>query len=291
MLTFLPGIVRGALSSALILLNTVACTVPLLLAQLIKLALPISGWRRFWSTVQSGIGTLWVTINNLNAALLIPVRWDVKGLEGLSPDKWYMLVANHQSRVDIPILQKVFNRKTPFLKFLLKKELFRVPLFGLAWWSLDYAFLERSGNPTKDMETIGRAAAKFKTTPTCVVNFVEGTRFTPEKRDDQRSPYHHLLKPKPGGLTFLLSALGEQLDSVLNVTIAYPDRPPGLWEFLCGRVAMVRVRVKVVPVTEEILGDYAGDKAFRRGFHRWLNQLWAEKDQEMASLVGSTTTD
>jgi 1-acyl-sn-glycerol-3-phosphate acyltransferase len=291
MLTFLPGIVRGVLSSTLILINTVVCTVPILLVQLIKLPLPVAVWRRFWSEVQSGIGTLWVTINNLNAALLIPVRWDVQGVEGLSTDKWYMLVANHQSRVDIPVLQKVFNRKTPFLKFLLKKELFRVPVFGLAWWSLDYAFLERSGNRTKDMETIGKAAAKFKIAPTCVVNFVEGTRFTPEKREKQRSPHEFLLKPKPGGMTFLLSALGERLDAILNVTIVYPDRPPGLWELLCGKVDLVRVRVETISVTEELLGDYAGDKTFRRDFHRWLNQLWAEKDQQMASLVGSTGTD
>jgi hypothetical protein len=116
------------------------------------------------------------------------------------------------------------------------------------------------------------------------MNFVEGTRFTPEKHEKQRSPYTHLLKPKAGGLTFLLSAMGEHIPWILDVSIVYPGGRPRLWEFLCGRMEVIRVKVRKVPVTPDLLGDFAGDKGFRREFLTWLNGMWEEKDGIMEEL-------
>ncbi|MGW8265122.1 MAG: acyltransferase [Longimicrobiales bacterium] len=279
---------RGSLSLALFSLNTILWTVPLLISHLLKLLLGVPAWRAFWSRIQNGIGTVWISCNNLNLRVLNPVRWDVRGVEGLPPREWYLVVANHQSWVDILVLQRVFNRKIPFLKFFLKKELFWVPFLGVAWWSLDFPFLERSTRADRDLETIRKAAAKFKVLPVSIMNFVEGTRFTPEKHERQRSPYRHLLKPKAGGLTFILSAMGQRLHAILDVTIAYPGGTPTFWRFLCGEVREVRVRVKPVPVEEALLGDYSGDKAFRREFSAWLSRMWAEKDAEMDGLLGAS---
>ena len=55
----------------------------------------------------------------------------------------YLVLANHQSWVDILVLQKVFNRRIPLLRFFLKRQLFWVPLLGLAWWALDFPFMGR----------------------------------------------------------------------------------------------------------------------------------------------------
>jgi len=214
--------------------------------------------------VQNQMGTVWVSLNNLNFLLTNPVRWEITGVEGLHPDRWYLVVANHQSWVDILTLQRVFNGKIPFLKFFLKKELFWVPVLGLAWWAMDYPFLARSATASKDLAIIGRAADRFRIIPVSVMNFVEGTRFRPEKHRKQRSPYTHLLKPKGGGLAFVLNAMGEEFHSILNVTIAYPGGAPDFWHFLCGRVDEVRVHVEAIPVTGELLGDYAKDKAVGR---------------------------
>jgi len=279
---------RGGLSLVLFSLNTIFWTVPLLFSHLLKLLLPVAAWRAFWGRVQNGIGTLWISFNNLNLRVLNPVRWDVRGVEGLPPRGWYLVVANHQSWVDILVLQGVFNRKIPFLKFFLKKELFWVPFLGVAWWSLDFPFLERSTRADKDLATIRKAAEKFKVLPVSIMNFVEGTRFTPQKHEKQRSPYRHLLKPKAGGLTFILSAMGTHLHAILDVTIAYPGGAPTFWRFLCGEVREVRVRVKAVPVEEALLGDYARDKAFRREFSAWLAGVWAAKDEEMDGLLGAS---
>jgi 1-acyl-sn-glycerol-3-phosphate acyltransferase len=286
MLTFLPGPVRGALSLSLFALNTIFWTLPLLLLHLVKLVVPAKGWRRFWSGFQNRIGTIWISFNNWNLGVTNPVHWDLRGLDGLARDRWYLVVANHQSWVDILVLQRAFNRKIPFLKFFLKRELFWVPFLGLAWWALDYPFLKRSATASKDMETIVKASEKFKTTPVSVMNFVEGTRFTPEKQERQRSPFTHLLKPKAGGLAFILDAMRKEFSSILDVTIAYPQGAPDFWGFLCGRASEIRVHVEVIPVDEEMIGDFSSDKQFRRGFFTWLTQLWARKDERMAALLG-----
>jgi 1-acyl-sn-glycerol-3-phosphate acyltransferase len=286
MLTFLPGPVRGAVSLVLFTLNTIFWILPLLLCHLLKLAVPAVGWRRFWSGIQNSFGTAWIAFNNWNLSLTNPVRWDIHGAEGLDRDQWYLVVANHRSWVDILVLQRVFNRKIPFLKFFLKKELFWVPFLGLAWWSLDYPFLSRSALANKDLEAIQKAAEKFKILPVSVMNFVEGTRFTPGKHEKQRSPYTHLLKPKPGGMTFLLSSMREEVRSVLDVTIAYPQGTPTMWGFLCGECREIRVRVRSIPVEEELVGDFGKDKTFRRSFTAWQKSWWAEKDKELEELLG-----
>ncbi len=285
MLTFLPGPVRGALSLFLFTVNTIFWIFPLLLCHFLKLALPVDGWRRFWSSFQNGIGWAWISFNNGTLSLTNPVRWDIQGVEGLARDQWYLVIANHRSWVDILVLQRVFNGKIPFLKFFLKKELFWVPFLGLAWWALDYPFLARSATASKDLEAIQKVAEKFKIVPVSVMNFVEGTRFTPEKHEKQRSPYTNLLKPKTGGMTFLISSMSEEIHSVLDVTIAYPQGVPTLWGFLCGRAEEIRVRVKTIPVGEEQVGDYWKDKAFRRRFTTWQKELWAEKDRELGELL------
>ncbi len=286
MRTFFSSI-RGGFSLLLLSLNSIFWTFPLLLVHLLKLLLPVRGWRVFWSRAQHGIGALWIGFNNLNLKVLNPVQWDVEGVEDIAPDQWYIVVANHRTWVDILVLQKIFNGKIPFLKFLLKRELFWVPFLGLAWWSLDYPFLERSSRPEKDLETIRNAAEKFKVIPVSIMNFVEGTRLTPQKQEKLRSPYRHLLKPKAGGLTFILTAMGDHVSTILDVTIAYPTGTPQLWAFLCGEVREIKVRVRAIPVEESLLGDYAGDKSFRREFTRWLGAVWAEKDEGLAALLAT----
>jgi 1-acyl-sn-glycerol-3-phosphate acyltransferase len=285
MLSFLPGPVRGTLSLLLHVINTIFCTIPLLLIALLKLLLPMSGWRKLCSRTQNDIGTVWVFFNNCIMRVTNRIRWDVGGVDGLVQNQWYLVVANHQSWVDILVLQKIFHRKIPFLKFFLKKELFWVPILGLAWWALDYPFLERSAAAHKDMKTTLEACEKFRTVPVSVMNFVEGTRFTNEKHRKQRSPYANLLKPKAGGIAFVLTAMGKQLHSILDVTIVYPQGAQNFWAFLCGKINEIRVRVESLPIDDDLLGDYFHDREFRRRFMIRLNELWAEKDHRMEALL------
>jgi 1-acyl-sn-glycerol-3-phosphate acyltransferase len=242
--------------------------------------------------------TAWITINNLNQRVSSRTKWDVTGLDQLTRDDWYLVIANHQSWVDILVLQRVFNRKIPFLKFFLKKELIYVPILGLAWWALDFPFMRRysksflAKNPHlkgKDMETTRKACEKFQTKPVSIMNFVEGTRFTQEKHDRQNSPFSHLLKPKAGGVAFVLSAMGSQLHKLIDVTIDYPGGVPSFWDFVSGKVRDIRVSIKVTPITDITENGYFNDNYFedpqvRSQFQRWLNSRWQDKNDQLESI-------
>lgn len=282
----LPPPLRGALSVLVVFANTIFWSVLLFGIALFKAVIPATGWRNFWGRVANDIAQRWVGVNSAGLELTKDIRWDVQGIEGLRPDRWYLLISNHQTMVDIVVLQKIFHRKIPFLKFFLKRELFWVPIMGLAWWALDYPFMERSSSARKDLDTARRACEKFRLSPVTVMNFVEGTRFTPEKHREQASPYRHLLKPKVGGIAVTLGTMGDLIDKILDVTLVYPEGVTGLWPFLCAKSFAVTVRVRQIPVTEELKGDFFSDREFRRRFVDWLSTLWEEKDRLIDELRG-----
>jgi 1-acyl-sn-glycerol-3-phosphate acyltransferase len=202
----------------------------------------------------------------------------------LKPDAWYLLLANHQTMVDIVVLQKIFHRRIPMLKFFIKKELIWVPFLGLAWWALDFPFMKRTGSTEKDLAAAREACETFRSSPVTIMNFVEGTRFTEAKREKRGSPYRRLLKPKAGGVAVVLACMGSRIHSVLDVTIVYPQGAPGLWTFLCNRSMEIKVRVKQLAVTRELLGSTHEDVDSRQSLNDWLNALWREKDDEIDRL-------
>jgi hypothetical protein len=120
------------------------------------------------------------------------------------------------------------------------------------------------------------------------MNFVEGTRFTPAKAAASHSPYRHLLPPRAGGVAFVLSAMGQMLHSIVDVTIAYREPRPSLWDLCCGRLDTVRVHVQERPIERwTIEGDYAEDPAFRARFKGWLAELWSEKDRRLDAMAAA----
>lgn len=294
MLSFLPAHLRGALSLALYMVNTIFWTILLFVVAFFKFIMPF--WKKKYTWLLTFIADKWILINTFNQKLMNNIRWDVKGLEGLKQDGWYLVLANHQSWTDILVLQRIFHRKIPFLKFFLKKELIWVPFLGLAWWALDFPFMKRYSKAFldkyphlkgKDIEITRKACEKFKTLPVSVMNFVEGTRFTTEKHKRQKSPYYNLLNPKAGGVAFVLSAMGEQLHQIVNVTIVYPDGVKSFWDFLCGKIGEIRVRVETLPISREIIGDYVNNAEFRGNFQKWINSVWQQKDMRIDSILKS----
>jgi hypothetical protein len=145
--------------------------------------------------------------------------------------------------------------------------------------------MERTSSARKDMETARNACDKFRLLPVTIMNFVEGTRSTAAKRENENSPFTFLLKPKSGAMAVVLCTLGQQLHSILDVTIVYPEGVPGLWRFLCTSSLEIKVRVKQIPVTPELLGDYLTDREYRRRFKDWLDKLWDEKDKLIGTLL------
>lgn len=280
----------------LIAASTVAHVVPLLLVALVKALLPIPRLRVAANPLLTGMAESWIGVNNWMWERLTDTRLTLHEEASLRIDGHYLVLANHQSWVDILVLQKVFNRRIPLMRFFLKRQLFWVPLLGLAWWALDFPFMGRytkkqiARDPAlagRDIAATRRACEKFRAIPVSIMNFVEGTRFTPGKHARQASPYRHLLKPKSGGVAFVLDAMGEGLHAIVDVTIAYPGGAPSLIDLLANRVPEVRVRVRERPIPHALMGgDYQNDRAFRARFQQWMNELWSEKDQDMAGLLG-----
>lgn len=280
---------------ALIILSTCLHVVPLLLIAVLKLVLPFAGLKRACNPLLTGAAESWVGFNNWLWGTFTNTQLTVRGDEGLQRDGHYLVLANHQSWVDILVLQKVFNRRIPLLRFFLKRQLFWVPLLGLAWWALDFPFMGRytakqiAKNPAlagRDIAATRRACEKFKAIPVAIMNFVEGTRFTPEKHQKQSSPYQHLLKPKSGGVAFVLDAMGQGLHGILDISIAYPAGRPSLVDLLSDRVPEVRVTVRQRAIPADIAqGDYQNDRAFRVQFQHWMNALWQEKDAQLSELL------
>lgn len=291
MLHFLPRPLTGTLSMLLYIVNTLFWCVPIMLLAVLKLP-PVTRWQSWMTYLLDACAVAWISVNNFTTRLFTRIRWQVSGLETLSLKDWYLVLANHQSWADILVLQKVFNRNIPFIKFFLKKELLYVPFLGMCWWALDFPFMKRYSksflqkNPHlqgKDIETTRKACHKFRFKPAAIMNFVEGTRFTPEKHRQQQSPYRNLLKPKAGGVAFVLGAMGDQLHKILDITIYYPKGIPSFWDYISGKVRDITVQIRVLPITPELLGDY-NDSQYRERFQQWINQLWQHKDQQLTAL-------
>lgn len=289
--------IKGALALLLISLNTLLVFPAVISLGLIKLLIPSVLLRKLCTRALIAIAEYWMGFNSFLINTLHEVRWDIRGTEGLSRDEWYLVTSNHQSWADIPVVQHALLGKTPMPKFFLKQQLIWVPVIGLAWWALDFPFMKRytreqiEKNPAlkgKDLETTRKACEKFRYTPVAVFNYLEGTRFTPEKHARQQSPYRHLLKPKAGGAAFVLGALGDQIKTWLDITICYPERVVSFWDFACGRVHHIIVDIRKIEIPPEFLNrDYSTDEVFRKQFQAWVAHLWEEKDALLDELMQS----
>ncbi|UTW00863.1 acyltransferase [Marinomonas rhizomae] len=293
-------VLKGLTSFSLIVVNTLICFAPVMLLALVKCILPFASARAVLNVVLDNIATFWIGVNNINQRVLGGSDISVLGKHDFVLNDWYMVTANHQSWVDILILQRLFNRRIPFIKFFLKRELIWVPFIGLAWWALEFPFMKRYSPALlkkrpelkgKDIEMTKRACDKFQYFPVSIMNFLEGTRFTPQKHDQQSSQYKHLLTPKAGGLSFALNAMDGKLHQLIDVTIVYSDGIPSFFDYLCGKVSNIKVHIRVMPIDDSLLGDYQNDAEYRAYFQQWVNVLWQQKDQQFESLLQAEPKD
>lgn len=290
MLGFLPGPLIGIILGTLLLANLLFWAVPVYILILIKLVT----WGRVRvrvSRATANTAQAWAAVNTWMWTRLLDIEWDIRGVENLDSEGKYLVVCNHQTWNDIPILMTAFGQRVPFFKFFIKQQLIWVPILGLVWWGLDFPFMRRhtrqqiAKNPAlrgKDLDTTRKACAKYRHQPVTILNFMEGTRFTAAKKAAQKSPYNNLLKPRSGGMALVLAAMGEQIDAMLDVTIYYPHGGGGFWDLICGRLRSVVLEVHRIKIPEKFIGIENGTNA--KAVQVWVNGLWAEKDQRLDTL-------
>ena len=103
----------------------------------------------------------------------------VTGTEKLDPEKPYIFAANHGSQFDIFALQGFLGAD---FRWLAKKELFQVPIWGHAMRRAGYIPVDRS-HGRQALKSLGEAAQKIAA-GTSVIIFPEGTRTKDGKMQD-----------------------------------------------------------------------------------------------------------
>ena len=284
---FLFENIIGIISITLLVLNTVILSCLLIPLGIIKFLLPITSLKVLFTKFIIKVGELWIFTNKIWVKALHNPKWQIIGRENIKSDGWTIATSNHQSFADIFLLQDITNRKMPMLKFFMKYVLIYVPIIGLSWWALDMPFLKRytkkqlEKNPKlagKDVKEMKRALKHYALYPVTVFSFAEGTRFTEEKKYQQSSKYTNLLNPKSGGIGLTLTTM-PYIKLLLDFTIHYESVRRSFWDFLCGRMSKVNVRVREIPIPESLLGrDYEEDIEFRNELKSWIEKVWSEKD-------------
>lgn len=284
---FLPGVLLAPIIFTILVGNVVLWGGVIFVIGLLKIVLPLQIIRDILHIAYAA----WCKGNYIGVWLACD-NWQVD-IEGELDEKaWYLLIANHQSWLDIMVLSGLGRLPAP--KFFLKDELKWVPFVGAGAWAMDMPFMKRvskakvAKNPKlkgMDVERTKRACRHFRLNPTTIINFVEGSRYTEAKHKKQRSPFKYLLKPKAGGIAFALEVLGEKMDGLLNTSIVYHGTSETICkDMLFGKLTKIHVDIKVQPISAELIGNYQHDREFRVEFQQKLNVIWQDKDLQISLM-------
>ncbi|BBN80156.1 acyltransferase [Pseudoalteromonas sp. A25] len=284
----LPKWFFGLSATVILLANTIVCGIVVFVLGLVKLCLP---FRAISHILHAAYG-MWCKGNRLGLQVGCG-QIDVNVPAQVKQQGWYLLVSNHISWLDIVVLSAVDALPAP--KFFLKDELKYIPFIGTGAWAMGMPFMKRAtkAQVAKDPKLKGldvartkRSCHNFRRHPTTVINFAEGTRFTPSKKQQQNSDYQHLLKPKAGGTAFALEVLAEQLDGLLNCTLVYQAQGQHICRsFILGQLQSVHVEIDISDISAIPQGSYQFDKEYRVAFQNYLNALWYDKDEQITRHI------
>lgn len=287
--------IRALLTFLFLIVNTLAWCLAIYLFFFIRLLVPNRRFRNSCEALMESFAENWISGNNFVLNTFHPIKWNFSGLESLRRDRSYLVSANHQSWTDIVVLQRAFNRRIPFARFFIKQELVYVPLLGWAWQALNFPRMKRYSkeflekHPEKrgeDLATTRKMCEHFRGKPMSILNFLEGTRFTEAKHDRQQSPYKNLLRPKTGGLAFVIECMGDQFHSMLDVTIYYPRGVVTIWQLLMGGLPEVKLEAREVVFPQPAAGaSYLEDESHRASMQSWVQDMWQKKDRRLSELA------
>ncbi len=179
-------------------------------------------------------------------------RLEVEGLERVQLNRAYMVVANHQSVIDIPALFRAFPRP---LRFVAKRELGRLPFLGWYMKAMGMILVERQVSASARLaveetaDHLGRGES--------VVTFPEGTRGSAE----QIRPF------KTGGFAAALAAGVEVLPVALYGSAAVLPRGG-----FAVRPGVIRVKIGA-PIPPD---GSAGREALAAAAEKAVRSLYAE---------------
>jgi 1-acyl-sn-glycerol-3-phosphate acyltransferase len=200
-----------------------------------------------------------------------------------------LLVANHQEMPDITAVMKFckIKRRLGDMKYFVKKQLKWVPGMGWGMQFLDCLFIDRDW--ASDREHIQRTFARLvdDRVPVHLVSFVEGTRLTFAKlaaaqeyaRAHGLQVPRHVLVARTKGFAATVEGLRSHITAVYDLTIAYENGVPTLWQYIKGLVRRIHVHVRRFPVADL--------PASAEELRQWLQDRWQEKDELLEGFYAS----
>ena len=152
-----------------------------------------------------------------------PVRWVVSGTEHIEPGTQYFFLSNHLSNFDVPLLFRAIP--TP-IRYLAKKELYRIPVFAQALRVAGIVKIDRGAGVTS-YAAINEGVARAKENGYSLIVFPEGTR----SRDGDLHPF------KKGAFRMAISTGLPVVPVTVNGT--WQVWPPGSKLFYKGDAGVV----------------------------------------------------
>jgi 1-acyl-sn-glycerol-3-phosphate acyltransferase len=151
-----------------------------------------------------------------------PIEMSVEGTERVDPDRRYVVVANHISNFDIPVLFRAIP--TP-IRFLAKKELYRIPILGPGMDTVGIVKVDRGGAKST-RQAINDAAKETYQRGYSLMVFAEGTR----SRTGDMASFHK------GAVRLAIDNGADLLPVVISGT--FDINPPGSLFVYPGRVVV-----------------------------------------------------
>ena len=294
MISFLPSPILLLINCILIAINCIVIATPIMLLGIIRILMPVKPIRYAIEFFNYYLYKTWVFNNRWIIGLTNNIKWPITGDEIPATKKSCMIISNHLSWADILFIGCIYKGNVPVTKFFMKQNLIYIPFVGLACYALGMPFLKRYSksqlikNPKlrkKDIDSTKKACDRLIEYPSTLINFVEGSRYTPEKAKKAKTPYNNLLPPKTTSLGVALGEIGNRVEYIFNNTFYYPDNNKKVFiDLLKGRVKNVFVNIEIMKNTDGLIGNYLEDKEFKHQFTLKVRDLWEEKDAVIENM-------
>jgi len=242
----------------------------------------------------------WVSGNEWWLKNILGVQWDLDDNMVSDFNSWSLMISNHRSWVDVYIILAQIQGKRPLPRVFMKQALFWMPFVGTATYIMGFPYMKRYSKETlvkkphlagKDLETTRRSCERLLNRPNSILTFVEGTRFTQQKHQTQGSDYTHLLKPKAGGVGFILQTMPNRITRITDINVLYDQANISGWDVLCGRLSKAKVMTREVALPERFLTpEFRPADNDREVFFEWFNLYWHDKDVRMGYQLEALVT-
>ena len=265
-----------SLTSALwVVINLLVGFIMLLPISIVSWLIPLPAVSRWCTFAVDHVYRFAVRVDSFWMLRVVGIELEIKG--EINTDQAPVVICNHQSWFDIPLVQEVITGNGPIIKFLVKREITWVPIIGWICLALNFPRLRRGDNKVtgeSDFSIIEKASKKHGDVSGALLIFPEGTRYSALKRERQKAGYKHLLKPKTGGLRTIKEYAGPDT-SLVDITIDYHQKGVNIWNCLHGNPRKITLLLEHYKLSE--IDD----------IEAWLADRWAAKDRVLSGADGT----